>query len=200
MKLKPFSSLLGYPFESFDVYTVFIQLGVFVLKGVRILLLLLSGLFLQVSIAQTADIKIGVVSIGKILNEAPQAEAANKRLEREFAPREKGLVDAQRDLRQLEERLNRDSAVMSDNQRRDLEREIIAQRRELKRSTDEFREDVNLRRNEELGKFQRQIMDVINNLARDEGFDLIVNEGAVLHMSNRVDITDKVLQRLSSTR
>jgi outer membrane protein len=90
--------------------------------------------------------------------------------------------------------------VMSETQRRNLERDVVAQRRELQRSTEEFREDVNLRRNEELGKFQRQIVEIINNLAKEEGFDLIVNDGAVVYASKQVDITDKVLSRLTSKK
>lgn len=146
---------------------------------------------------QSAELKIGAVSIGKILNEAPQAEQANKRLQEEFAPREKGLVDAQKSLRDLEQKLTRDGAVMSDSQRRSLERDVRAEARELQRATEEFREDVNLRRNEELSKFQQEVVEVINGLAEEEGFDLILNEGSVIYAGERVDITEKVLSKLA---
>jgi outer membrane protein len=149
---------------------------------------------------QAADMKIGFVSIAKILSSAPQADAASKRLEREFAPRQKGLVEAQNSLRRLEERLSKDGAVMSESQRRSLEGDIRNQARELKRTSDEFREDFNLRRNEELGKFQKQVLDVINSVASEEGFDLVVNDGATLYASSRVDVTDKVLSRLTTSR
>ncbi len=170
------------------------------MKGIRILFLMLSGLLLQTVAVQAAELKIGFVSTAKILSTAPQAEDANKRLQKEFGPREKGLVDAQKSLRSMEQKLTTDGAVMSETQRRNLERDVVAQRRELQRSTEEFREDVNLRRNEELGKFQRQIVEIINNLAKEEGFDLIVNDGAVVYASKQVDITDKVLSRLTSKK
>ncbi len=163
-------------------------------------LLIATVLALPLSLAQAADMKIGFVSIAKILNSAPQADAASKRLEREFAPRQKGLVEAQNSLRRLEERLAKDGAVMGDSQRRSLESDIRNQARELKRSSDEFREDFNMRRNEELGKFQKQVLDVINSVAREEGFDLVVNDGATLYASSRVDVTDKVLSRLTTSR
>ena len=158
--------------------------------------LIVAALALPVSLAQAADVKIGFVSIAKILSSAPQAESASKRLEQEFAPRQKGLVEAQKSLRRLEEKLSKDGAVMSDSQRRNLEGDIRNQARELKRTSDEFREDFNLRRNEELGKFQKQVLEVINGLAKEEGFDLVVNDGATLYASPQVDITDKVLSRL----
>ena len=161
-------------------------------------LLIATTLALPVSLAQAADVKIGFVSIAKILNSAPQAEAASKRLEQEFAPRQKGLVEAQKSLRKQEEKLAKDGAVMSESQRRNLENEIRNQARELKRTSDEFREDFNLRRNDELGKFQKQVLEVINNVAKEDGFDLVVNDSATLYASPQVDVTDKVLKRLTS--
>lgn len=161
-------------------------------------LLVAAALALPVSLAQAADVKLGFVSIAKILNSAPQAEAASKRLEQEFAPRQKGLVEAQKSLRKQEEKLTKDGAVMSESQRRSLENEIRNQARELKRTSDEFREDFNLRRNEELGKFQKQVLEVINSVAKEDGFDLVVNDGAALYASPQVDVTEKVLKRLTA--
>lgn len=89
---------------------------------------------------------------------------------------------------------------MSESQRRTVENDFRNQARELKRSSDEFREDFNLRRNEELGKFQKQVLDVINSVAKEDGFDLVVNDSATLYASPQVDVTEKVLKRLTSSR
>lgn len=167
------------------------------MKGIRVLFLLLGGLLLQIAVAQAAELKIGFVNAAQILDKAPQAELARSRLEKEFAPRDKSLVDAQKSLRSLEEKLARDSAVMGDSERRNLERDILAQQRELKRAQDEFREDFTIRRNEELGSLQRQVYEAIVSLAKEEQFDLIVNDGAVIYASEQVDITDQVLKRLT---
>lgn len=170
-----------------------IKLGVLTLKG-RYIVLLLGGLLLQISAAH-AELKIGFVDVPRILDNSPQAELASKRLEQEFAPRQRSLVDAQKSLRRLEEKLVTDGDVMSESQRRTLERDIINQKRELKRSQDEFREDLNIRRNEELSNLQRQIHEAIVGLARQEGYDLVLTQG-VIHVSEQVNITDKVLNRL----
>lgn len=174
-----------------------LPMEVLTLKHVRNVLLA-AALALPVSLVQAADVKIGFVSIAKILNSAPQAEAASKRLEQEFAPRKKGLDEALKALRRQEEKLAKDGAVMGDSQRRSLESEIRNQARELKRTSDEFREDFNLRRNDELGKFQKQVMEVVTNVAKEQGFDLVVNDSATLYASPQVDVTDKVLSRLTS--
>jgi outer membrane protein len=166
-----------------------------ILKGTILLLLLAAGMLQQSAIAQS-QLKIGFVNAAKILDQSPQAEQARKRLEKEFAPRDKALVDAQRSLRSIEDKLGKDAAVMNETERRRLDRESREQRRELKRAQDEFREDFNLRCNEELGKLQRLVYEAIVSLAKEEGFDLIVNDGAVIFASQQVDITDKVISRL----
>ncbi len=145
--------------------------------------------------AGAADYKVGFVDAGKVLEEAPQAEDARTRLEREFAPRDRGLVKTQKEIRDLEDKLVRDSAVMSESERTRVERDLRARKRDLKRSQDEFREDLNLRRNEELQKLQRQVFEAIQALARKEKYDLIVGDG-VIFASSRVDVTPQVIDHL----
>ncbi len=145
--------------------------------------------------AVAADLKVGVVNAAKVLEDAPQAEAARRRLEKEFAPRDQDLVAMQKKLRGMEEKLEKDGAIMSDAERMRIERDLTAQKREIRRDQDSFREDFNMRRNEELSKLQRQVSDVIVALARENGFDLILTDG-VLYASDKVDITEQVLKRL----
>ncbi len=142
-----------------------------------------------------SGLKVGFVNPARVSAEAPQAEAARQQLEREFAPRDQELVAMQRDVRELEERLQRDAAVMRESEQRELEREILARKREIRRMQDEFREDFNMRRNEELSKLQRRIVETIHALAKEENFDLIVSDG-VIFASDAIDITTKVIERL----
>lgn len=161
----------------------------------HILTIVLTLLCLGMAQAQ-GDLKIGFVNAARILDQAPQAEQARERLEVEFAPRDQELVSAQRALRQLEEKLASDNTLMADEERRKMVRDINSQKREIKRLRTEFQEDFNIRRNEELAKLQRQVYEAIVSLAKEEEFDLIVNDGAVIYASEQVDITDKVLERL----
>lgn len=153
---------------------------------------LLCGVFAS---AQAQDIKIGFVNPVKVMETAPQVEAANKRLEQEFAPKEQRIVEMQKELRQMEERLGKDEAIMSEKNLNDLRRDIMAKKRDLKRDQDEFREEYNFRRSEELDKLQKQIYKAIETLAKDMGYDLVVSDGVIV-ASERVDITDMVLKRL----
>ena len=145
--------------------------------------------------AIAADYKIGVVAAVRVLEAAPQAEAAKKKLESEFAGKDKLLVAKQKELKALEDRAARDGDIMSETERTRLERDIIEKRRELKRDSDEFREDVNFRRNEEFAKIQKQIVEAIQTIAAEQKYDLVLGEG-VIFASKAVDITDMVIERL----
>lgn len=164
----------------------------------KILVLITTLAFGACSFAiHAAELKVGVVNAQKVLEQAPQAEAARKRLETEFAPRDKSLVELQKDVRKNEEKLDKDAMIMSETEKQKLDRELTAQRRELKRKQEEFRDDLNARRNEEFGKLQKRIADVILAAAKQGGYDLVLTDG-VLYASDKVDMTDLVLQRLGT--
>lgn len=157
------------------------------------LILLMNVLFSQSALA---ELKIGFVNALQLMESAPQVEQANQRLEREFAPRQQGIVRAQQEVRNLEERLTKNREIMSETEGRNVSRDVISKKRELKRQQDEFREDYNIRRNEELDKLQKRIIEIIQMVAREEAYDFILSDG-VVWASKNVDITDKILMRLN---
>jgi outer membrane protein len=158
-------------------------------------LVLVAGLLVISANAQAADLKIGFVNAPKVLEQAPQADEAQKALQKEFSPRDKAIVDGQKEIRKLEDKLSRDGVIMSDTERRKLERDIISRKRDLKREQDEFREDLNIRRNEAFEKIRKIVREAINDIAKKEKYDLIVGEG-VIYANGRIDITDKIVARL----
>ncbi len=145
--------------------------------------------------AHAADTRIGIVNTAKLLKEAPQAEAARKKLESEFAPRDAKIVDLQKRIKKLEDKLSKDAAIMSEAARKKKEREIVSKKRDVKRIREEFTEDFNFRRNEEIGKLQKLVSETILSLAKEKQYDIILNE-SVIYASQQVDITVNVLKRL----
>ena len=107
------------------------------------------------------------------------------------------MVSQGKAIKKLEEKLNRDASVMGESERVKLERDIIAKRREAKRSQQEYSEDLNMRNNEEFRKLQRRIFEAVKILAKDEKFDLILTDG-VIHASATIDITEQVQSKLLS--
>lgn len=152
------------------------------------------GVALLAGSAGAAELKIGYVNAVKVIEEAPQGEAALKKLEAEFAPRDKKIVEMQNRLKQLEQDLEKNALLLKDTEHRSREFEIITLKRDLSRATQEFREDYNLRRNEELAALQKIVQKTIAEIAKQENYDLIL-ESAV-YAGPRADITDKILKRL----
>ena len=144
-----------------------------------------------------ADLKIGFVNIPAVLEKAPQAEKAKKRLEQKFSPRDKQLVAQGKEIQSLEEKLNKEASVMSDSQKAKLENDIQNKKRDAKRSQQEFSEDFNASRNEELGKLQRRIVEAVRAIAKDEDYDLLLTDG-VIYSKPEFDITAQVQKKLST--
>ena len=157
--------------------------------------IILLGMVACVYVVEAADTRIGIVNTSKLLKEAPQAEAARKKLESEFAPRDVKIVDLQKLIKVLEDKLSKDAAIMSDTARKKQEREIVSKKRDVKRIREEFTEDFNFRRNEEIGKLQKLVSETILSLAKENKYDIILNE-SVIYASEQVDITANVLKRL----
>ncbi len=156
------------------------------------------GVLLQLSPALAlAQIKVGFVNISKVLDKAPQAESARERIEKEFAPRDRQLLEQQKEIRAMEDKLVKNGAVMSATERQRQESEIRSLKREIRRLQDEFREDLNLRRSQELSKLQRKVTEVIQELAKAESYDLIVTDG-VIYAGERIDITDRIIAQLTT--
>ena len=157
---------------------------------------LFLGLLLTTNVS-FADLKIGFVNIPAVLEKAPQAEKAKKRLEQEFSPRDKQLVAQQKEIQSIEEKMTRDAAVMSEKERNNLEKDVLNKKRDAKRAQQEFSEDFNVRRNEELGKLQRRIVEAIRAIAKDQNYDLLLTDG-VIYSNEQIDITNQVQQKLST--
>jgi outer membrane protein len=141
-----------------------------------------------------ADTKVGFVNTEKLLREAPLSVAAQKKLEREFATRQQDLQKLAKQARDLQAQLDKDGVTMSDSERKTKERDLGNSSRELQRQEREFREDLNLRRNEELGQIQERARKTIQDIAKAEKYDIIVEQA--VFVDPKVDITDRVMKAL----
>ncbi|QMU61390.1 MAG: OmpH family outer membrane protein [Gammaproteobacteria bacterium] len=152
-------------------------------------------LFLVVPMSAMAEIKIGFVNMVELMEKSPQAEIARKGLESEFSSRDKKLTAVRDEVLKHEETLKNDGPIMNDKNRADLEKKILNRKREYNRQQDELREDFNIRRNEELGKLQKKVHEVIVVVAKAENYDLVVTQ-PVLYASEKIDLTERVLQEM----
>jgi outer membrane protein len=142
------------------------------------------------------NIKIGVVNVARLVEQSPQFAAAQKKLEDEFGPRQRDLQAMEQKLRGQSETFQRDAPVMGEAERLNLERQIRDGQRELQRAQNELVEDFNLRRNEELGTLQRDVLLKAQEYARNEKYDLLLADQSVIFGSTAVDVTADVLALL----
>lgn len=163
------------------------------MKFKQFLLPLVASLTL-VSAAHAADTKIGFVNTERLLREAPLSVTAQKKLEREFAAREQELQKLAKQARDLQNQLDKDGVTMSDSERKSKERDLGNLNRDLQRQGREFREDLNLRRNEELGQIQERARKAIQDIARAEKYDLVIEQA--VFVDPKSDITDRVMKVL----
>ncbi|CAK0771031.1 outer membrane protein [Gammaproteobacteria bacterium] len=155
-----------------------------------------AAFFLTVpTVGFAQDYKIGFVNATKVVEESPQYAKAKDDLEKEFNRRNEEISARQKDVKKLEEQLERNSSVMSEDKVKDLEKELVVVRRKLKNAQDSFREDFTIRRNEELNKLRKAVGEVVREVAKDEKLDLVISDG-VVYFSDRIDISEKVLSRL----
>lgn len=154
--------------------------------------LLLGATLAAVPMVANAEIKIGYVNTGRLLEESPQARAAQQALEGEFLPRQRELASQQKALQEKSDKLKREAAVMSESDRTKAERDVREGEVNLSRRFNELQEDANLRRNEEFGKVQRALLQEVQAYARANGYQLIISDG-VLFAAEAVDITPQVI-------
>jgi outer membrane protein len=144
----------------------------------------------------TTTMKIGYVNTERILRDAAPAVRAQRKIEAEFQKRDQELAKFADQLKKMQDDVEKNSVTMSETQRRNREREFGEMNREFQRKQREFREDLNQRRNEELAQVVEQANRVINQIAEQEKYDLILQDA--VYRSPRIDITDKVIKALES--
>ena len=160
----------------------------------RLLVALMASL--PVTYASAVDqLKIGYVNTQRLFRDAPAAVRAAKKIEQEFSKRDQDLQRLAKQVQGLQESLEKGGLTMAESERRAKEKDLGELSREFQRKQREFREDLNLRQNEENAAIIEKANKAIKQLAESEKFDLIVQD--VVWVSPKLDITDKVIKALS---
>ncbi len=144
-----------------------------------------------------AQVKIAYVDYGRLQEESPQAKAALDAIRNEFTPRQRELQTKQQALKSKEEKLQKDAATMSQDQRTRAEKDLRDGLRDLQREQAEVQDDFNARRNEELSRLQRTLIEEVRTYAKAQNFDLVIAD-SVIYSTPSVDITPAILQVLQS--
>ena len=159
------------------------------------LVLVAAAMLTCAPLANAAELKVGFVKLERLFKEAAPAVKAQKKIEKEFAARDQELQKLAKQARDLQTNLEKDGVTMAESERRDKEQDLARMNRDLQRMQRELREDLNLRKNEELAAVLERANKVIQQIAEAEKFDLILQEA--VYISPRIDITDRVIKALA---
>jgi outer membrane protein len=144
-----------------------------------------------------AELKIGVVDYGRLVEESPQAKAALDSIRTEFTPKQRDLQSQQATLKAKEDKLQKDGATMSQDQRANAEKDLRDSYRELQRRQSEVQDDFNSRRNEEMSRLQKMLIEQVRVYAKAQNFDLVIADG-VIYTTPTIDITPAILAQLQA--
>lgn len=139
--------------------------------------------------------RIGFVDIPYLIDKAPQALEAEQRLETEFAPRQAELQQQREQLAELTAKLNDNSLELPEEDQLRLDRETRGLERRIKRSEQDFREELNIQKNNEFKKVRILVLEAIARFGKTNDYDLIVSDG-VLFANKRIDVTERILEDL----
>ena len=157
--------------------------------------LLISAMMLLAFSAQAVSVKVGIVKVEKILAEAPQVEAVNAEMLKRFSGKKDELKALEEDIKKLQEKYQRNELVMTQDKLDEIKKEALAKLQEFKQKEAVLNQEVSTMRSQKLAELQQQIRGIIEDIAKKGDYDLILSDG-VVYTSDKLDITDKVLERM----
>lgn len=160
--------------------------------------LLLPALAIAEDNASTSPFRIAIVDVSVLLENSPQSKAANEKLKSAYVPREESLNKEQQAIQQLEEALavRIDAGTVSEADKLEQQRELRDRKRKNVRALEDFREEVRTARDTAVDNLQSQIVLAIGEVREREQIDVVLRESDYIVASNRVDMTNKVMQHL----
>ena len=158
-------------------------------------LILVSGLMSANVIADS--LKVGVVSVERILTEAPQVDAVNTSMLERFGPQRDDLQKSEKEITKMQENYKRNELVMTEDKLNDLKKDIIVKIQRLKQKEAKLTQEVTTVRNQELAVLQQQVRGIIDDIAKKGKYSLVLSEG-VAYSDPKLDITGKVLDKMKA--
>ncbi len=142
-----------------------------------------------------SDLKIGYVSVEKLLTQAPQVEAVNTAMIERFGGKKEELQKLESEIKSMQENYKRNELVMTEDKLNELKNKLIAKLQTFKQMEAALNQEVSTMRSQELAILQKSVRDIISEIAKKDKYDLILSEGVVF-AADRLDITDVVLERM----
>lgn len=158
-------------------------------------------LFMLLAAAPTwsADLKIAVINMQKLLTQAPQVEAINSKLSQRFSEPKNELDKMAQSIQQLEKEIKRNELMMTESKLKKSKEKLISQIQQFRSREAQLSQELKTVQQQELSVFKGVIGGVLKDVATAGNYDLILNDG-VMFAKPALDITDKILSRLKEIK
>ena len=153
-------------------------------------------LFASANVMAASAPKIAYVSVEKILTEAPQVQAVNDSMLERFGGRKTELQEMEKEINEMQENYKRNELVMTEDKLNELKNSVIARIQEFKQKEAVLQQEVATVRNQELAVLQQSVRSIIEDIAKAEKYDLILTSEGVAYANEKLDISNKVLERM----
>ena len=157
---------------------------------------LLILMFAVTNVMAASSPKIAYVSVEKILTEAPQVKAVNDSMMERFGGRKTELQEMEKEINEMQENYKRNELVMTEDKLNELKDSIITKIQDFKQKEAVLQQEVATVRNQELAVLQQSVRSIIQEIAKDEKYDLILTSEGVAYANEKLDISNKVLERM----
>lgn len=159
--------------------------------------ILISLMLSLVGFNAFAEAKIGVVDLQKIMQTSSQMKTIQQKLEKDFKPRRDKLVAMEEGLKQDMEKFKRDGSIMSDSQKKDLEKKILATQQTFEREGQQYQQELSTAHNEAMEELYSKIRKAIAKVADTDKYDIVLQKDAAPFSSEKLDITETVIKQIS---
>ncbi len=166
------------------------------MRGFRGVLLALAAMLVAGPAA--AEYKIGYVDVRKVVEKSEQAEQAKGRLQEQVEQRQSELESQRSRIGQLRDELNKQGSLMSQEQRKEKERQLQEELRAFRRAQQQAQEDIDAKKSQVLQDIYDRVFKIVKRIGEKESYDLILTAPSAMYVAEKVDLTQRVLEKLNS--
>jgi outer membrane protein len=152
--------------------------------------------FSLLSMGVQADSKLAFINAKMLLEKSPQAIEANAQLKEQFGEREQSLRKLAQEIQQMEKTYQTDGVIMSAEQKKKAEDNIVQKKRRFQFEQQSLKEDLQNKQRELLQVVQVALREVIQAYGTENGYDFIFTDASVAFASGAVNITDEILKEM----
>tara|TARA_Y100001968_G_C19439788_1_gene761865 strand:+ start:2706 stop:3290 length:585 start_codon:yes stop_codon:yes gene_type:complete len=194
--MDKFDMMVSREFFNYASIKIFINQEIVNMK--RVNRLFLTCLLMTLSMVSMAkDMKIGIVDLQKIMQNSNQMKAIQQKLENEFKPRRDKLVAMENSLKQDMAKFKRDNAVMSQSQKKELEKKIVSAQQAFEREGQQYQQELSSAHNEAMEELYGKIKQAIAKVANQDKYDIVLQKDAAPFSAADLDITQSIMKQIN---